>query len=118
MSRPVDDAEEEVRSRVRALVAECLERFDVEGPAAIEAICAANPEHAESIRARVARLASIGLLARDGGDGADDRIPERLGEFRLIRRLGGGGMGVVFLAEQSSLGRQVALKVVRPSELY
>ncbi len=117
MSRPEDEPDDEPRARVRALVAECLERFDGEGPAAIEAICAAHPDDAEAIRARLARLAAMGLLSRDGGQGDDERIPERLGDFRLLRRLGGGGMGVVFLAEQSSLGWKVALKVVRPSEL-
>ncbi len=37
---------------------------------------------------------------------------ERLGEFCLIRRLGEGGMGVVYLAIQESLNRQVALKIL------
>jgi serine/threonine protein kinase len=35
-----------------------------------------------------------------------------LGEFRLVREIGQGGMGVVFEAEQGSLGRRVALKVL------
>lgn len=35
------------------------------------------------------------------------------GRFKLIRHLGGGGMAEVFLAEQVSLGRQVALKVLK-----
>lgn len=42
---------------------------------------------------------------------------ERLGEFRLIERIGEGGMGEVFLAVQESLGRQVALKVIRPDRM-
>ena len=38
----------------------------------------------------------------------------RLGQYRVLRLLGMGGMGMVFLAEDLSLRRPVALKVMRP----
>jgi serine/threonine-protein kinase len=37
----------------------------------------------------------------------------RLGNYQIVRRIGGGGMGDVYLAEQLDLGRQVAIKVLR-----
>jgi hypothetical protein len=39
----------------------------------------------------------------------------KLGGYRIERRLGGGGMGAVYLARQLSLDRDVALKVMHPS---
>src|ERR1700739_4018489 len=41
-------------------------------------------------------------------------ITQTIGEYRVLRLIGEGGMGVVYEAEQRSPRRVVALKVIRP----
>jgi len=46
-------------------------------------------------------------------DAAADLVGETLGDFSILKQLGQGGMGRVYLAEQVSLKRKVAIKVLR-----
>jgi serine/threonine protein kinase/tetratricopeptide (TPR) repeat protein len=100
--------------RVEEILASCLAHGETVPEHALEIACRAHPDLAQELRRRFERLERLGLLAHRSA--ATD--PERLGDFRLIRRLGGGGMGVVYEAEREPNGGRVAVKIIRPEFLH
>jgi serine/threonine protein kinase/Tfp pilus assembly protein PilF len=52
-------------------------------------------------------------VERAAAAAADPEVPASVGNYRLVQRLGEGGMGVVYEAEQQNPRRRVALKLIR-----
>ena len=71
-------------------------------------LLADHPELASQLTDCLTGLEFIHRTAQPGSD-----APAQLGEFRIVREVGRGGMGVVYEAEQLSLKGKVALKVLR-----
>lgn len=85
----------------------------------IAVFAAEYPEHADELLETLPLLndlETIGDAARGRSVATDAELPELPGsDFRLLRKIGGGGMGVVFEARQLSLDRRVAVKLLASS---
>ena len=53
----------------------------------------------------------------EGSSGFSDGDPSKIGRYRIIRRLGQGGFGRVYLAHDDDLDRPVAIKVPNPERI-
>jgi serine/threonine protein kinase/WD40 repeat protein len=78
--------------------------------------CLQLVERVRRARIECAPTPNIHAVETLGGPLVSD-TPKRIGRFEVLRDLGRGGHGIVFLARDPALDRQVALKVPRPEML-
>ena len=113
--------------RVAELAEEFVERYRAGQRPPLSEYINKYPELADEIRDLFPALVMVENLAPDNDDSifdpqqqpvdvADSAEHRQLGDYHIIREVGRGGMGIVFEAEQESLGRRVALKIL-PKQL-
>ena len=109
------------RDPVEKLAEEFAERYRRGERPSLSEYAARYPELAGEIRAVFPALVEMEQLASVEGALTGPHVPaapghgappRQLGDYRILREIGHGGMGVVYEAVQESLGRHVALKVL------
>jgi hypothetical protein len=110
MTTPVQAEAVSVESLMVQVADDFLERLARGESPDVEEYATRCPQIAGFIRQMFPTLALMRDPPSDPGDAGEPT--GRLGDFRIVREVGRGGMGVVYEAIQESLGRRVALKVL------
>jgi serine/threonine protein kinase/tetratricopeptide (TPR) repeat protein len=91
-----------------------LESAAAERGTALEELIREHPQHERSLRELLRDLEATERLLTTGFGGATDSVPTSIGPYRIVRRIGEGAFGEVYLAEQDlPVHRLLAVKLVR-----
>jgi serine/threonine protein kinase/Flp pilus assembly protein TadD len=116
MSQAASIADDSAEAQMGAVVDDLLDRLDRGERPQIEEYTARYPQLAAVLRHMLPALEVMRSAAAEPtrtAAGDEEIRPEGpLGDFRIVREVGRGGMGIVYEAVQLSLGRRVALKVL------
>jgi len=100
------------------VVNEICDRLQMGEAVDIDRLAEAYPELSEQLRSLYPTLLAVSSLNPQGHSGelspsvGSNGDNELLGDFRIIRQIGRGGMGIVYEAQQRSINRRVALKIL------
>jgi eukaryotic-like serine/threonine-protein kinase len=120
-----DDARTDVGlddERLAEQVAELAERIARGETPDLDRLENGNPGDTAALQRLLPAIRLLSELSDD--EPTDDhpawrtRPPDVLGDFRLGREIGWGGIGIVYEATQISLGRRVAVKVLPPTSMH
>ncbi len=125
MNDPIHQLDETLTQTAtpRRELADILERYlaDLEQGEAPDraALLAAHPELADELQPYLDSLDKLHVATHDlrsmrnlSGQGASEPAAKQIGDYKIVREIGRGGMGVVYEAHQGSLNRRVALKIL------
>ena len=111
---PLAGLNDEQQQRVCEILDDCFEALEAGEPVDRELLLEEHPDLADILPEylRGLRFLQDAAAGFHPAPDADEATPKQIGDFRILREIGRGGMGIVYEAEQLSLGRIVALKVL------